>query len=118
MSSGKAIAQAGHAFLGAFLNSIDRYPDLAAAYGQLNPGTKITLDGGSGKALERLHDKLIFSGHPCSLIIDKDHIELPDFDGSPVITALGVGPISRADAKKLLGKFALWPDVKGKGGAP
>jgi peptidyl-tRNA hydrolase len=116
MSSGKAIAQAGHAFLGTFLKSLHDEPALADQYGCLNPGTKITLAGGSAADLERLHQRLCNRGLPSALIVDRDHIELPDFDGSPTLTALGVGPISRAEARRLLGKFSLWPDLSKNGG--
>ena len=41
-------------------------------------------------------------------IIDRDHVELPHFDGSPVLTALGVGPIARADIPSFMRKLKLF----------
>lgn len=114
MSQGKAIAQAGHAYLDSFLASLQTSPVHAASYGALKPGTKIALRGGPPDHILKLHDDLTVAGLPCALIVDEGHIELPDFDGSPTLTALGVGPISRADARRFLSRLPLWP---GKGGA-
>jgi len=117
MSSGKAIAQAGHAYLDAMLASLAVKDPKADAYASLHPGTKITLDGGSEADLLRLRDKLAARGIPHALIVDSGHVEMPDFDGSPTITALGVGPLTRSEARKLLSKWRLWGAPR-KGGAP
>ncbi|MBT28161.1 MAG: hypothetical protein CMO01_00770 [Thalassobius sp.] len=95
MSPGKARAQLGHAFTDTLLDALDADAPGAAAYAALRPGTKICLDGGSGDHLRRIAMRLDALGIPKTLIIDRDHVELPDFDGSPTLTALGVGPVSR-----------------------
>lgn len=113
MSDGKAIAQAGHAYVESLLDALTTAPSAARLYCHLHPGTKISLDGGDAARLERLHDRLREAGIPCCLVIDRDHIEPPDFDGSDVLTALGVGPITRKQSRRYLSGFSLWP---GKGG--
>ena len=117
MSSGKAIAQAGHAYLQTMLTALDADAPHAQAYARLAPGTKIALDGGDANALTRLARKLDARGIPNSLIIDHGHVEPPHFDGSPVMTALGVGPIIRADARKLQSTQPQWGRRR-KGCAP
>jgi peptidyl-tRNA hydrolase len=116
MSPGKALAQSGHAYTDTLLYALDLADPSAAIYAQLKPGTKIALDGGTETDLLRLRDRLIEHDIPHALIIDRDHIELPDFDGSPIITAIGIGPISKARAKRVLSKLPLWGTSKG--GAP
>jgi hypothetical protein len=63
-----------------------------------------------------LHDDLTRAGIHSSLIIDREHVEPPHFDGSPILTALGVGPLSRDQAKPFLSRFRLWrgPKVRGR----
>ena len=115
MSPGKAIAQAGHAFLDTFQDALSRDPSRAAAYALLRPGTKITLDGRDETALRRLVEKLDAAGIPHALIVDHGHIEPPDFDGTDTVTALGIGPVGRTEARRILSSFRLW---RGKGGRP
>jgi len=115
MSYGKSIAQAGHAYLDTFLDALETDPVRAQAYASLKPGTKIALEGGNENSLLDLHDRCRAAGIPCQLITDHGHVELPDFDGSDVLTALGVGPIDRKAARRLLSRFRLW---RGKGGGP
>lgn len=106
MSHGKAIAQAGHAYLEAALGAkgTDRY----AAYSALQPGTKICLGVPSEAAMLDLSGKLEALGLTPHLITDRDHVELPHFDGSPVLTALGLGPIGRGEAPACLRKLKLY----------
>lgn len=116
MSEGKSNAQAGHAYVDALLLSLSHdNPEIRAAgesYAALTPGTKVCLDGGSAERLERLSSILQDAGIPHVRIIDRDHVELPDFDGSPVLTAIGVGPLTRSATPKFLRRLSMW-----KGGA-
>lgn len=107
MSHGKACAQAGHAFLDSYLDACICAPDAAAAYAACKPGTKVTLEG-CEQRLEMLYDKLRALGVPTARIIDSGHVEPPHFDGSDILTAIGVGPIHPRDAKPLLKRFKLW----------
>lgn len=112
MSEGKANAQAGHAYVDALLNSLN-HPDestraLAAAYASLRPGTKICLDGGSIDDFGRLSAALKARGIPHVTITDSGHVEPPHFDGSPVVTAIGIGPLNRKQAPKILKRLPLW----------
>lgn len=112
MSDGKTIAQAGHAYLDAILKvSPSGYPDYQTAresYLALSPGTKITLDGGSEAHMRLLIERLALTGIPHIPIIDEHHVELPDFDGSPVLTAIGIGPLFRRHAPGYLRRLPLW----------
>lgn len=112
MSEGKANAQSGHAYVDALLLSLSHNnPDIRAAaerYAALTPGTKICLDGGSLERLEQLSVELELAGIPHVRIIDQGHVEPPQFDGSPVLTAIGVGPVSRSDAPKCLRRLPMW----------
>jgi PTH2 family peptidyl-tRNA hydrolase len=112
MSEGKANAQAGHAYVDALLSSLNHFDEdirsQAAAYASLRPGTKICLDGGSIDNFDRLSAALQARGIPHVTITDSGHIEPPHFDGSPVVTAIGIGPINRKQAPKIMKRLPLW----------
>lgn len=116
MRDGKPMAQAGHAFLDAWFHAhLTHHADIAQAYAALRPGTKITL-ACTLATLERAESRLLSAGLPCVRIYDREHIHPPDFDGTPVLTALGAGPLTRVQGRKALGFLPLWPGHR-KGGA-
>jgi PTH2 family peptidyl-tRNA hydrolase len=88
MPPGKLAAQAGHAFLEAYLRSP---PELSTLYRQDSPGTKVVLVSKTEHSLLLARDKCDRLGIPCALIIDSGHIFPPFFDGFPIVTALGIG---------------------------
>lgn len=106
MPTGKLAAQAGHAYTDALLDCFDKHPELVERYrcGD-NAGSKATLKAKNEAALIRAFEECKSIGVPCALIVDENHILLPHFDGSPIVTALGIGPISRADAKPIVKRF-------------
>ena len=109
MPAGKLAAQAGHAFLGAFLHAIQEAADRAAAYRADPPGTKVVLRSSGLQDLERACLRASRLGLPHVLITDRGHVLPPDFDGTPVVTALGVGPITRSEARGVTNHFKLAP---------
>lgn len=91
MSNGKAACQAGHAFTDTLIAGLLSNDAAAFAYARLSPGTKILLTAPVSlfddiQAVALAHDI------PTFRVVDSGHVELPDFDGSPKVTALGVGP--------------------------
>jgi len=116
MSEGKANAQSGHAYLDALLHSLGHSDhsvrQAAQDYAQLKPGTKICLDGGPAGGFDRLVCGLVQAGIPFVTITDRDHVELPHFDGNPIVTAIGIGPLSKSEIPPCLKRLKLW-----KGGA-
>lgn len=105
MTNGKTAAQSGHAYTNTLLTAINQ--DKLQDYESIGKiGTKICLVAKNLLQLEKAHDKAQELGIPCSLITDEGHIMLPHFDGNPVITALGIGPITR-EQSKFLSKFKL-----------
>jgi len=91
MSPGKIASQAGHAYLGAYIEASRRIPDAVAAYHAdlPTPGTKVCLKG-SLNTLRRAKEEADKAGIPNSLIIDSG---CPNFfNGEPTVTALGFGP--------------------------
>ena len=112
MSPGKAMAQAGHAYVAAALAALGSLD--GDAYADLNPGTKICLAGGSEDDIIRLRDSLADVKIASIPIIDRDHVELPDFTGAPILTALGLGPIRSMQAPAALRALSLY-GFSGKG---
>lgn len=98
MSRGKLAAQAGHAFLGAGLECQKSDPQRMKQYLEDFPGTKIVLDASLPDILD-IWNKAQKKGIPCSLTIDSGHVMLPHFTGKPIITALGLGPLTKKEAE-------------------
>lgn len=112
MSEGKANAQSGHAYVDAILHALSHgdanVRQVAMSYAELDPGTKICLDGGSLPKFENLIERLSAAGVPHVVITDSGHIELPDFDGNPIVTAIGIGPLRPSKTPKFLRKLSCW----------
>lgn len=107
MSSGKAMAQAGHAYVDALMSGIaSGHPD-SIAYASERPGTKITL-AADIETIIAMARTLEAHSIPHALIVDSGHIEPPAFDGKPIVTALGVGPLLTARSRKLMRRLPLW----------
>jgi peptidyl-tRNA hydrolase, PTH2 family len=95
MTRGKAASQAGHAFQDSFLAASS---DLTKAY-IADGGTKIVLTVSGERELCDLFHKAKMAGLPCAIVVEKDHVMPPHFDGSEIVTAVGIGPVERSAAK-------------------
>lgn len=103
MPAGKLASQAGHAFLGAFLQaSEERRRDYQAA----GIGTKICLRASNLAALLRAYESARQLGLPVALIEDTGRNTT--FNGVPTLSALGIGPVFSHEAE-FLRRFALHP---------
>jgi peptidyl-tRNA hydrolase len=109
MPPGKLAAQAGHAFLDAYLASLDARPACAHAYRADGHGTKIALRAHSLDDLLSAESMARRAGIPAALVTDSGHILPPHFDGSPIVTALGLGPAKRSEVRRITRRFALVP---------
>lgn len=105
MSPGKCASQAGHAYLGAFLDSQSKTPEVSAAYAAELPGTKVCLQG-SLTAITRAMFELEQAGIPHFLVVDSGCANF--FDGQPTVTALGFGPATKSELPKFIGKLQLY----------
>jgi peptidyl-tRNA hydrolase len=104
MTPGKMCSQAGHGYLGSFLQAQLLTPSVAAAYAADLPGTKICFSANLAE-LERAHFQLQQQGIPSFLVIDSG---CPNFfDGKPIITALGFGPATKAQVKSITKRLKL-----------
>lgn len=107
MPPGKLAAQAGHAFLDAYLNSLVLRPEDAEAYRDGCHGTKVALRADHLDDLLQAHAMAQRAGIPSALITDSGHVLPPSFDGSPIVTALGLGPARREEVRRITRRFAL-----------
>lgn len=107
MPAGKLAAQAGHAYTDSLMDCMERRHDLFHRYrnGE-NAGSKGCLKAKNETALRRLADECAAAGIPHAIVIDSNHILPPHFDGSPIMTAVGVGPISWSDARAFVKRFS------------
>lgn len=105
MSPGKIASQAGHAYLGAFLQCLELSPQLSADYLRSFPGTKVCLKARNLDALLRAQAQAQSAGIPSSLITDSGCSNF--FNGQPIITALGLGPANENQIKHITRRFEL-----------
>ena len=105
MLPGKIASQAGHAYLGAFLQCQELDPEILAEYLKGFPGTKVCLKADNLDCLLRAQAEATSSGIPCSLITDSGSSNF--FDGKPIITALGLGPARSNQIKHITRRFQL-----------
>ncbi len=106
MPAGKLSAQAGHAYTDCLFEAYRTNPDLVSIY--RNPstgGSKVTLKAKNLNKLLAAYNEAIQSGIPCAAIVDQAHILPPHFDGSPIITAIGLGPCTKAQCEHITRKF-------------
>lgn len=109
MSSGKAAAMASHASRLSLLKFIKDYPAMAEEF--LNKGAcgslvvlKAKKESDVIKTLEKAKEENFY----CSEFIDSGHIHGEDFDGSPVLTGIAIGPHTKESMKHLTKKFQVW----------
>ena len=109
MTPGKTASQAGHAYLGAYIQALQIRPHTAQAYSAehpQSPGTKVCLQSdlvGLNQALDQAQTL----GIPYFLVVDSGCENF--FSGQPTITALGLGPAKKCEIKKITRRFQLLP---------
>lgn len=105
MAAGKIASQAGHAYLGAFINA---NVDLQKAYHSEfpeHPGTKVCLTAKSLDRILKAKEMAEAAGIPSFLVTDSGCSNF--FDGKPIITALGLGPATKDQIKHITRRFQL-----------
>jgi len=107
MPPGKLAAQAGHAFLDSYLDAVVLRPQDAETYRADGHGTKVALRAEHLDDVLQAHAMAQRAGIPSALITDSGHVLPPSFDGSPIVTALGLGPARRAEVRRITRHFAL-----------
>lgn len=107
MSPGKIASQAGHAFVGAITTAQQQSPHLVSHYHKdlPSPGTKVVLACPDQQELLRVQRDCCDHAVPHFLVVDSGCENF--YGGQPIATALGVGPVTKSKARKLLGKFKL-----------
>ena len=101
MTPGKVASQAGHAFVGAALESgKERWLD----YSRDGMGTKVCVVARNSRLIEEAHEYALEKGIPCFKVIDSGCTDF--FGGKPILTALGIGPVKKNEMK-MLRKFQL-----------
>ena len=106
MSAGKIASQAGHAFLGAFLQCHD--PSVLGQYHKdfpQSPGTKVCLTTRTLDQLLRTEQAAQAEGLPIFRVVDSGCGNF--FGGEPIITALGIGPATRSQIQHITKKLQL-----------
>ena len=104
MTPGKMASQAGHAYLGAFLETQRSNSVQAAEYASESPGTKVCLQGSLPQIL-KAHAQAKALGVPFFVVIDSGCQNF--FEGAPTLTAFGFGPATDEQVKPITKKLKL-----------
>lgn len=108
MPPGKLAAQAGHAYTDALWACLDQAPDQALAYRTTGlGGSKVTIQAKNLAQLERAARECAEAGIPHAVVTDAEHVLLPHFTGAPIVTALGIGPVTRAQCRHITKRFQV-----------
>lgn len=105
MKAGKAASQAGHAYVGALLQALSAdsaYREQAQQYVAEQPGTKVALTGTLSRVV-RAHEQALAAGLPSYLVVDQGCSDF--YNGEPTVTAWGIGPLTRAQARPFVKRF-------------
>ena len=105
MPTGKLAAQAGHAFTDAAHECLLRRPDRYHAYHDGEGGSKSTVEARNLHQLERARRECEDAELPYALVVDSGHVLLPHFTGERIVTALGIGPCTRAQCRHIVKRF-------------
>ena len=105
MDTGKSASQAGHAYLGAFINANAKLQLAYHSEFPTRPGTKVCLAAKNLEQLLRAKEQAEASGIPTYLVTDSGCSNF--FDGQPTVTALGLGPATRELIKHITRRFQL-----------
>lgn len=105
MDTGKISSQAGHAYLGAFLNANSNLQQEYHSDYPTHPGTKVCLEAKNLHHLLRAKEEAEAAGIPTYLVTDSGCENF--FGGEPTITALGLGPASKDQIKHITKRYQL-----------
>lgn len=105
MDSGKIASQAGHAYLGAFINANNKLQEAYHSEFPQSPGTKVCLTAKNLDHLLRAKEEAEAAGIPTYLVTDSGCENF--FNGEPTITALGLGPACKDQIKHITKRFQL-----------
>lgn len=105
MNTGKIAAQAGHAYLGAFVNANTGLQKEYHSELPTSPGTKVCLACKNLNQLIRAEEEAVAAGIPCFRVVDSGCSNF--FNGEPTITALGIGPATKDQIKHITKRFQL-----------
>ncbi|CAH7386277.1 Peptidyl-tRNA hydrolase, archaeal type [Vibrio chagasii] len=105
MPAGKLSAQAGHAYEQSMVSAMRSFPNLANSYIDNAGGSKVSLFAKNSNALVKAYNQAMSLGVPCSIVVDQGHILPPFFNGEPIITALGIGPIAKSQVASITKRF-------------
>lgn len=106
MPAGKLSAQAGHAYGDVLDLAKEIAPELKLNYrDRAKGGSKVTMKSKNLSHLLRAYLEAKDAGIPAVVIVDQNHVLPPHFTGEPIITAIGIGPCTQAQAKDLTKRF-------------
>ena len=107
MPAPKMAAQVGHAYDGSHDNGKIVRPFITSQYKGTGHGTKVLMYAKNlGQLIRAFHDAQDL-GVPHELVIDRSHVLPPHFDGNPIVTALGIGPVYEDEVAHITKRYTV-----------
>lgn len=108
MPPGKLASQAAHAARLSLLHFIRDNPHRLDEFISRNvAGSIVVLKAKNLQQLLKTYEAAVAEGLPTALFTDSGHVLLPHFDGSPVTTALAIGPAARETMRSMTKKYQV-----------
>jgi PTH2 family peptidyl-tRNA hydrolase len=102
MTAGKSCAQAAHAARLSLLRFLEKHPERGREFLAMNSvGSIVVLDAPDLPCLQKMAIQAAAKRLPWAMFVDSGHVLPPSFDGSPVVTALAIGPALRSDIQPI-----------------
>jgi peptidyl-tRNA hydrolase len=106
MPAGKLASQAVHAARMSLIRYLSDNPGRAEEFlSKGSCGSVVVLKGKRLSDLEKARFQALSAGIPCCLFSDSGHVLPPFFDGTPVVTALAIGPAEKESMRVIAKKF-------------
>ena len=97
----------GHAYVDSHDNARLLRPDVTAQYKGTGHGTKLCMYAKNEGQLLRAYRDVQNLGLPHALVIDRGDVLPPHFDGNPVVTALGIGPVYKDEVAHITKRYSM-----------
>lgn len=106
MPAGKMSSQVAHASRLSLLHFIRNNPDRLNEFVENNvAGSMVVVKCKNLSQLTKAFEDAKKAGFPCAMFTDSGHVMLPHFDGSPVTTAVAIGPATKEEMRSITKKF-------------
>jgi PTH2 family peptidyl-tRNA hydrolase len=97
----------GHAYVESYKVAAGQRPAVTSQYEGTGHGTKLCMYAKNIGQLMRGYRDIQDLGLPHKLIIDRGDVLPPNFDGNPLVAALGIGPVYKDEVERITKRYSM-----------